>query len=165
MMQPTRDEPKLGQESVWDYPRPAIAQAISDHVKITHHGHILAETRRSVRTLETSHPPSYYIPREDIDMTCLSQSANSSVCEWKGNAIYFDVTIKGDTMRSIAWSYPNPTATFQILKNHIAFYAAPFDACTVNGEKVIPQPGGFYGGWITSRQSGPFKGVPGSRFW
>jgi uncharacterized protein (DUF427 family) len=164
-MQPVRDTPKPGQESVWDYPRPAVAELTSAHVRILHHGQTIAETRRSVRTLETSHPPSYYIPRDDIDMSLLSRSTDSSVCEWKGSATYFDVTIKGDKIPSIAWSYPNPTPTFMILKNHIAFYAAPFDGCFVDGEKVLPQPGEFYGGWITSRQSGPFKGVPGSRFW
>jgi uncharacterized protein (DUF427 family) len=165
MMQPTPDIPKPGQESVWDYPRPAIAEIVSSHLKIIHCGTTIAETRRGVRTLETSHPPSYYFPREDIDMALFSASAHSSFCEWKGEACYFGVTVAGETFPAVAWSYPNPTATFLMLKRHIAFYAAPFDGCFVDGEQVVPQPGGFYGGWITSSLAGPFKGISGSRFW
>jgi uncharacterized protein (DUF427 family) len=165
MTHPIPDAKSAGQESVWDYPRPAIAEAISSHITIIHRGITIADTHRSVRTLETSHPPSYYIPREDIDMARLTASAHSSFCEWKGEASYFDVTIAQDTFPAVAWTYPSPTATFLMLKRHIAFYAAPFDGCFVDGEKVVPQPGQFYGGWITSRQSGPFKGIPGSRFW
>jgi uncharacterized protein (DUF427 family) len=161
----TPDPTRPGQESAWSYPRPAIAQACGQHLKIMHRGIVLAETRGGVRTLETSHPPSYYFPRQDIAMEHLQKSARSSVCEWKGQAVYFDVAIAGETFRDIGWSYPSPTPPFAIIKDHIAFYAAPFDGCFVDGEKVIPQPGSFYGGWITSHVSGPFKGVPGSMLW
>ena len=123
-------------------------------------------TGASVRTLETSHPPTYYIPPNDIDFALLRRSnQRGSFCEWKGEAIYFDVTIGNDVFADAAWSYPDPTVQFIILRDHIAFYASPFDHCTIDGEQVTPQPGGFYGGWITRDLAGPFKGIPGSRFW
>ncbi len=164
-MHPVPDPIHAGQESVWDFPRPAVAEHTSAHLKISHHGVIIAETRRGVRTLETSHPPSYYFPREDVALALLSPSMNRSFCEWKGDATYFDVAVKGEVLTDIAWSYHRPTASFVILRDHIAFYAAPFEGCFVDGEKVVPQPGGFYGGWITSKFAGPFKGITGSRFW
>jgi uncharacterized protein (DUF427 family) len=164
-MRPTPNPIAAGQESVWSYPRPAIAQRTARHLRITHRGVVLAETNQGLRTLETSHPPSYYFPREDVDLAALSPSTEQSYCEWKGWASYFDVSIAGQLMTQIAWCYPAPSLPFAMLKDHLAFYAAPFDTCTVDGEQVTPQPGGFYGGWITSREAGPFKGVPGSRFW
>ena len=160
-----RDPVKPGQDSVWDYPRPAVAQACTRRVQIIHKGHVLADTKAAVRTLETSHPPSYYIPRDDIAMHLLRPGTSSSFCEWKGSASYFDAVIGGDVFANVGWSYPKPTSSFMILKDHIAFYATPFDQCLVDGEKVQPQQGGFYGGWITSDLAGPFKGIPGSRFW
>jgi len=164
-MHPTPDPKKAGQESAWDFPRPAIAELVTSHLKIIYRGVIIAETRHGVRTLETSHPPSYYFPREDVEMNLLSVSKNSSVCKWKGNATYFDISLQSEVRRDVAWSYENPTRPFQMLRNHIAFYSAPFDDCFVDEEKVMPQPGGFYGGWITSKLAGPFKGITGSRFW
>lgn len=165
MIRPAPTPPGPGQESVWAYPRPAIAQDCPAHIVIEHRGGIFADTRRSIRTLETSHPPSYYIPRADIRESALRRAAGGSFCEWKGEAIYWDVVIEGHTLSSVGWSYPRPTAAFAALADHIAFYAAPFDRCSVDGETVLPQPGGFYGGWITSAVAGPFKGVLGSRFW
>lgn len=159
------DTKQTGQESVWEYPRPAVAEACSLHLLISHRGIVLAQTCRGVRTLETSHPPSYYFPREDIAMELLQGSTRSSICEWKGKASYFHANIGGDRIEDVGWSYASPTPAFSMLKDHIAFYAGPFDGCFVEGEKVIPQPGGFYGGWITSRVSGPFKGAPGSMLW
>jgi uncharacterized protein (DUF427 family) len=164
-MKPEPIPPKPGQESVWAFPRPAIAERSGAHVVIEHRGVILADTRASIRTLETSHPPSYYIPRDDIRESTLRRGSGSSFCEWKGNASYWDVVIDGDVLPGVGWSYPSPTRAFVMLQDHIAFYAAPFDRCSVDGETVVPQPGGFYGGWITSAFAGPFKGVPGSRFW
>ena len=161
----TRDPPGAGQESVWDYPRPARAERIACHLRIVHRGAVVAETRHGVRTLETSHPPSYYFPPGDVTPGLLRRSHHGSFCEWKGQAVYFDVTLAGETLADVGWSYAAPTAPFAILRDHVAFYAAPFDSCSVDGETVVPQPGGFYGGWITSRVAGPFKGVPGSRFW
>ncbi len=165
-MHPVRPDPvRPGQESVWNYPRPAIAEPTAAHVLVRLGGVIVADTRRAVRTLETSHPPSYYIPPEDIAPGALVPVDGASFCEWKGHARYFDVAAGGERRERAAWSYPDPTAPFAILRNHFAFYAGAMDACFVDGEPVVPQPGGFYGGWITPGVAGPFKGVPGSRFW
>jgi uncharacterized protein (DUF427 family) len=164
-MRPIPDPKTDEQESVWEYPRPAIAEQVSAHLKIIHRGVTVAETRRGVRTLETSHPPGYYFPPEDVAMSLASLSENKSLCEWKGAARYLDFSVAGQTLRAVAWLYPKPTKAFLMLSGFISFYAAPFDNCFVDGEKVTPQPGGFYGGWITSKQAGPFKGFPGSQFW
>lgn len=155
-----------GQESVWDYPRPPRLEAVSSRLRIVHRGITIADTVRGLRTLETSHPPSYYLPPADIDMALLRPSAQAgSFCEWKGRARYWDVAVDGALLSAVGWSYAEPTEGFAALKDHIAFYAAPFDEVWVNAERVRPQPGGFYGGWITSDLAGPFKGVPGSQFW
>jgi uncharacterized protein (DUF427 family) len=154
-----------GQESVWSYPRPAIAEPCSSHLLIMHCGQLVAETRQSVRTLETSHPPCFYFPPGDVDRSRLAVAPRRSVCEWKGAAVYFDVIVAGDTLAAAGWSYSEPSPAFAMLRGYIAFYAAPFEHCLVDGEQVMPQPGGFYGGWITTRIVGPFKGEPGSRHW
>ena len=165
-MPPVLPDPvRPGQESVWDYPRPAISELTTAHIRIELGGIVVADTRRAVRTLETSHPPSYYIPREDIAPGVLVPADGTSFCEWKGHARYFDVIGGGERRARAAWSYPDPTPPFAILRDHVAFYAAAMDACFVDDERVVPQPGGFYGGWITRGVAGPFKGVPGSRFW
>ncbi len=162
---PAAEQPAPGQESVWAYPRPAMAEPSARHIRIVHRGVTLADSRRCVRTLETSHPPSYYIPPADVAMAALRPSRRRSFCEWKGEAVYFDIVIGDQPIRDAAWSYPDPSPGFIGLRGHIAFYAAAFEACLVDGERVTPQPGGFYGGWITSHVAGPFKGVPGSAFW
>lgn len=159
------DPIKPGQESVWDYPRPAIAEPNKHHLQIIHKGVEIASTRAGYRTLETSHPPTYYFPPEDVTWTHLSANPKRSLCEWKGQAHYLDATIDGDSLEAIAWTYIHPTESFAMIRNHVAFYPDSFDECLVDGEVVIPQPGGFYGGWITSHVAGPFKGIPGSRFW
>jgi uncharacterized protein (DUF427 family) len=164
-MRPRPDPTLPGHESVWTYPRPAIAEPIAAHITIEHSGLIVANTRASIRTLETSHPPSYYIPQSDIAPATLRRANGSSFCEWKGTAVYWDVVIGDIVLPRAGWSYPNPTTAFALLRDHIAFYAGPFDRCSVDCETVVPQPGDFYGGWITSKLSGPFKGVPGSHDW
>ena len=164
-MKPEPETPAAGQESVWAFPRPAVAEATTAHLVICHRGSVVADTRRAIRTLETSHPPSYYIPRDDIAPDSLRSSDGGSFCEWKGDALYWDVVIGDLVLPRVGWSYPNPTPAFALLRDHIAFYAAPFDQCRVDGETVIPQAGGFYGGWITSRLAGPFKGGPGTQGW
>lgn len=164
-MRPRADPPGPGQESVWDYPRPAVAEPTAARIVVEHRGCIVADTRSAIRTLETSHPPSYYIPRADIAPGVLRRAAGSSLCEWKGAAAYWDVLIDGVVLARVGWSYATPTPPFALLRDHVAFYAAPFDRCTFDGETVVPQPGQFYGGWITSRVAGPFKGVPGSMGW
>jgi uncharacterized protein (DUF427 family) len=165
MTRPAPDPVSPGQESVWAYPRPAVAQDFAGRVQILHRGCTLADARHCVRTLETSHPPSYYLPRAAIAMERLTPSPRRSLCEWKAQAVYFDVAIDGALLPDAAWSYPEPTSAFESLRNHIAFYATPFDACLVDGERVTPQPGAFYGGWITANLARPFKGGAGSAFW
>lgn len=160
-----RDPVGPGQESVWEYPRPAIAERTGRHLLIRHRGVVVAETRRGVRTLETSHPPTYYFPPEDVARDRLVPSSRRSLCEWKGTARYFDVVIGDELLADAAWCYPAPTAEFALIRDFLAFYPAPFEACLVDGERVVPQPGGFYGGWVTADLAGPFKGVAGSRFW
>ena len=162
---PRPDPAGPGQESVWAYPRPAIAEPTSARIVIEHRGRIIADTRAAIRTLETSHPPSYYIPRGDIADGVLRRAEGSSFCEWKGAATYWDVVVDGVIVPRVGWSYANPTRPFASLRDHVAFYAAPFDRCSVAGETVTPQPGDFYGGWITAALAGPFKGIPGSRGW
>ncbi len=154
-----------GQESVWRYPRPPLAEPTSRRIRMVHGGTTLVETSSSIRTLETSHPPSYYIPQTDIVMSLLTDTDRTSFCEWKGHAVYWTVAIAGSVFCDVGWSYPDPTRSFAILRDHIAFYAAPFDQCLVDDVQVVPQPGGFYGGWITPDVAGPFKGVPGSSLW
>jgi uncharacterized protein (DUF427 family) len=154
-----------GQESVWDYPRPPRLEPTARRVRIVHAGRVIADTIRALRLLETSHPPSYYLPPADIDMALLRPGKGASFCEWKGHAVYWDVVAGAAPLLGVGWSYPQPTRGFAALQDHIAFYAAPFDAVTVDDQQVRPQPGGFYGGWITADVAGPFKGIPGSQFW
>ena len=157
---------RTGQESCWNYPRPPIAVPSDEHVIVEFGGLVVCETRRSIRVLETSHPPTYYLPRDDWADGSLEPAPGSSYCEWKGHAEYWTV-IGGDGTRaeSAAWSYPTPVASFASLTGAVAVYPAAMSRITVDGEVVRAQPGGFYGGWITSRVVGPFKGGPGSRGW
>ena len=162
-MNPPKPDPKApGQESVWEYPRPPRVELTGRHIRIVKDGLLIADSSRAYRVLETSHPPVYYLPREDIHMEHLAASSRpASFCEWKGSASYFHVLGAKD----VAWTYPYPSAGFEVIRNHLAFYAAPMDEVTVDGERVTPQPGGFYGGWVTKDLAGPFKGVPGSMGW
>ncbi|NJR79999.1 DUF427 domain-containing protein [Sphingomonas corticis] len=164
-MRPVPDPAGPGQESVWSYPRPAVARRSGRHVRIEHGGATVADTRAAVRTLETSHPPSWYVPPADVAIALLRRSERRSFCEWKGEAVYWHLVVGDAVLRDVAWSYPDPTAAFAILRDHLAFYAGPLDRCTIDGAVVRPQPGGFYGGWITADLAGPFKGVPGSLGW
>ena len=164
-MKVTPEPVRPGQESVWSYPRPAVARPCARRLKIVHRGLVVAETGGAVRTLETSHPPSYYFPPDDIAPSILRPSARRSLCEWKGEAVYFDVIVGGETLRDVAWSYPDPTPDFVSLRGFVAFYAWPFEGCFIDDERVTPQPGRFYGGWISSHVAGPFKGPPGTMFW
>lgn len=162
---PAAPVPREGQESVWDYPRPPRLEPVIPRVRIEFGGEVIADTVRAWRVLETSHPPTYYLPPDDVRFAFIEPAAGSSFCEWKGRARYWTVRI-GDRMASrVAWSYPEPTPAFAALRDHLAFYAAPMDACWVGEERARPQPGGFYGGWITADVVGPFKGEPGSEGW
>jgi uncharacterized protein (DUF427 family) len=129
-------------------------------VRIEALGIVLAESRRALRVLETFHPPTYYLPPEDVRTDLLLVGAGRSFCEWKGLACYWDLQVGEQRLNGAIWSYPTPTPAFAALAGWLAFYPAAMDGCWVNGEAVVPQPGGFYGGWITSRVQGPFKGDP-----
>ncbi|MFQ4146033.1 DUF427 domain-containing protein [Chlorogloeopsis sp. ULAP02] len=165
MVKPQRIDPAPGQESVWDYPRPPRLEDTNKHIKVIFNDVIIADTHRAKRVLETSHPPVYYIPPEDIKMEYLIQAPQSSFCEWKGGAGYYTIRVNQKEVKNAAWFYPNPTPAFATIKNYVAFYAHLMDACYLNEEKVQPQPGNFYGGWITSDIVGPFKGIAGSWGW
>lgn len=165
-MHPTPDPTGPGQESVWEYPRPPALDVSGRRVRIVHRGVIVADTAAALRVLETSHPPTYYIPPGDVAAGVLRASAQGgSWCEWKGVARYWDAVVGDEVFPGVAWSYPQPSATFEGLRDHVAFYCAPFDECLVDGARAVAQPGGFYGGWVTPSVAGPFKGGPGSRFW
>lgn len=154
-----------GKESVWDYPRPPRIEDFPGRIRVVFNGRTIANTTRAKRVLETSHPPVYYIPPDDIDAECLKSCEGESWCEWKGSARYFDVEVGDMRAAKAAWYYPRPTAGFASLAGHVAFYADLMDACYVDDEMVRPQPGRFYGGWITDNIIGPFKGGPGTRGW
>ncbi len=160
-----RVEPGPGQESVWDYPRPPRLEDVEKKVKVVFGGVTLAYTTRAKRVLETSHPPVYYVPPEDIRMEHLRPSEGTSYCEWKGRARYYDAVTEEREEPRAAWFYPNPTPSFASLRDYVAFYPSRMDGCWVGGEKVEAQEGDFYGGWITSDVVGPFKGAPGTRGW
>jgi uncharacterized protein (DUF427 family) len=155
----------LKPESVWDYPRPPLVEPTDLHLLVYFDGIKLAETRRAFRVLETSHPPVYYFPPEDVLMVYLMPSTRRSFCEWKGQAAYYSIKTPGKVASNAAWYYPNPTPPYSSIARHIAFYPQWMDQCFVEGELVKPQPGNFYGGWITSNLIGPFKGEAGSELW
>ncbi len=164
-MHPRRIEPLPGQESVWDYPRPARVEDTPRHIEIVFNDRIIVDTRRAKRVLETSHPPVYYVPPEEILEGALVATTRHSVCEWKGAATYYSV-IAGDAIaEDAAWSYLAPTLSFAPIRGYVAFYPSRMDACLIDGVPVHAQPGDFYGGWITPDLVGPFKGDPGTRGW
>ena len=152
-------------ESAWDYPRPPRLEPIAHHLVVVLGGDTIVDSRRGYRVLETSHPPNYYVPLADVAEGTLIRSDGRSFCEWKGRAHYY--TVRGGDRVEVdaAWGYDQPNAGFEPLVDHVAFYPARVDACYVDDELVTPQEGGFYGGWITSRITGPFKGAPGTRGW
>jgi len=164
-MRPTPIPPGPGQESVWDYPRPPRLEPTPRHIVVVFNGITIADSRRALRVLETSHPPVYYIPPEDIHTEYLRPSGGRSFCEWKGEAQYYTLEVDGRRVENVAWYYLNPTPAFAALRDHVAFYAGPMDGCFVEGERVRPQPGSFYGGWITPDVVGPFKGESGTGGW
>ncbi|MBD2202458.1 DUF427 domain-containing protein [Calothrix sp. FACHB-1219] len=165
MVYPQRIEPSPGQESVWDYPRPPRLEDTNKHIQIICNQVTIVDTHAAKRVLETSHPPTYYIPPADIKMEYLFLTSKSSFCEWKGLANYYSIRVGDKAVENTAWFYPDPTSAFVAMKDYVAFYAHTMDACYVDGEQVQPQPGNFYGGWITRDIVGPFKGIPGSWGW
>ena len=161
----TREKVGPGQESVWDYPRPPRLERCGRRLQVVFAGEVVAETRAGYRVLETSHPPVYYFPPGDVRDEYLERAPGVSFCEWKGEAGYVSLRVGDRVAVAAGWSYARPSPAFLALKDHLAFYASRVDDCFVDGERVTPQPGGFYGGWITSDVVGPFKGGPGSMGW
>ncbi|QHC58523.1 DUF427 domain-containing protein [Rathayibacter sp. VKM Ac-2760] len=160
-----RTPPAEGQESVWDYPRPPRVEPTAEHVVVRLGGVVVADTREAFRVLETSHPPVYYLPRSAFAEGALEPAPGRSICEFKGAAAYLTVRGGEAVAEAAGWIYPDPLPGFEQLVGTVALYPGRMDSCTVDGETVQPQPGDFYGGWITSRVVGPFKGAPGTMFW
>ncbi|MDB5966913.1 MAG: hypothetical protein JWQ72_3413 [Polaromonas sp.] len=161
---PIAVEPQAGQVSVWDFPRPPRVAPDAREVVIRWGDREVARTRQAVLVLETSHPPSFYLPWADVDRALLQPGDGSSFCEWKGPASYWSLVDGGRRLRNVAWSYPRPLEGAEALADCVAFYPAGLE-CSVDGAPVTPQPGGFYGGWITPELVGPFKGEAGTQGW
>ena len=162
---PTRIEPRPGQESVWDYPRPPRVEAVPERLRVVVDGVTLAETTRGLRVLETAGAPVYYFPAADVRLERFVASAHGSLCEWKGNAAYVTYDHAGRRIDNIGWRYLDPNPGYESIAGHLAFYASRVDEAWVGEERATPQPGKFYGGWVTSRVVGPFKGEPGTAGW
>ena len=164
-MRDRREQPGPGQESVWDYPRPPRVERVPERVRITFNGVEVADSSRAWRVLETSHPPVYYIHPDDLRREYIEPSFRRSFCEWKGQASFVTLRVGDRVAEDVGWFYSDPVPAFQSIRDHVAFYAGPMDCCMVGDEQVRPQLGGFYGGWITSKVVGPFKGGPGTELW
>jgi len=161
-----RIEPGPGQESVWDYPRPPRLEDSHQHIQVIFNGVIIADSRRARRILETSHPPVYYLPPDDVHLAAyFTDAPHRTFCEWKGHAAYYTITVGAKVAPAAAWYYPHPTPAYAGIRNYIAVYPSRMDICLVDGERVRAQPGDFYGGWITDAIVGPFKGDPGTAGW
>ncbi|MEP7090872.1 MAG: DUF427 domain-containing protein [Nocardioidaceae bacterium] len=165
MRRPTPVQPGPGQESVWDYPRPPRLERTGRQIEVVLGGQVIASSHAALRVLETSHPPTYYLPMSCFVEGALRPAPGGSYCEWKGQASYLDLVGGEAVARQAAWFYPEPTAAYAEILDHVALYPGMTDRCTVDGEVVQPQPGGFYGGWVTSWVVGPFKGDPGTMSW
>lgn len=161
----TPEKPDCDQESVWDYPRPPRVQKSNKRVRIIFNGKTIVDTTDAYRVLETSHPPSYYIPQKDIKMEYFTKTSRRTVCEWKGAASYWTIEVDNKKVDNTAWMYPTPNQDFEDIKDHLAFYPSKMDECYVDDERVQAQAGDFYGGWITSDIVGPFKGGAGTLGW
>jgi len=162
-MPPEDTEPLT--ESVWDYPRPPRLERTTKRLVVYLDGREIASTGRGYRVLETSHPPTYYFPPEDVEGGVLRPSRRKSFCEWKGVATYYDLVAAEGVVSDAAWGYPSPTPDFAPIRDHVAFYSQHVERCTVDDQTVLPQPGDFYGGWLTPDITGPFKGRPGTGHW
>ena len=160
----TRKSP-FAKESVWDYPRPPRVESTDRRVRVIFQGETIADSQQAKRVLETSHPPVYYIPPEDVRREFLHPSPRRSWCEFKGSAHYWTARVGDREAPNAAWSYPEPSQGYEAIRDHVAFYPSLMDACYVDEERVQPQQGDFYGGWITSDIEGPFKGGPGTKGW
>jgi uncharacterized protein (DUF427 family) len=162
---PRRHPVGPGQESVWDYPRPPSAEVTARRIVVELARREIAASTRAVRVCETSHPPVYYVPRDDIAAGLLERGAGLSVCEFKGTATYWDAVVDGVRFPGVGWSYEDPAPGYEVLRGAVAFYPGRVDRALVDGERARPQAGGFYGGWITHEVVGPFKGERGTLGW
>lgn len=162
---PEIEVPGPGQESVWDFPRPPRVEPVASPVRVELARVVVAETSAALRVLETAGAPVYCIPPGDVRLDLLAPSSRRSTCEWKGEAVYWHVTVGDDRREDAAWSYPHPFPKYGTLRDYVAFYADRMDACYVGAERVRAQPGGFYGGWVPANLTGPFKGEAGSEWW
>ncbi len=163
---PPRIEPGPDQESVWDYPRPPRVDVVAERVRVVVDGIEVVASTRAKRVLETAGAPVYYLPSEDVRLDLVVASDRATTCEWKGDARYWSIVLPGGrVIPNAAWSYAEPKPGFESIAGHLAFYAWAVDEAWVGDERASPQPGRFYGGWITSRIVGPFKGEPGSFGW
>jgi len=160
-----RVEPGPGQESVWDYPRPPRVEPAPERIRVVVDGVEIANSTQALRVLETAGPPVYYLPPQDVRMDLLTSTEHVTHCEWKGDASYFTLHVGDRVIHNVGWAYPRPLPGYEQIRDHLAFYAGLVDEAWVGDERASPQPGRFYGGWITSRICGPFKGVPGSSGW
>jgi len=166
MARPKPVPPDPHQESAWDYPRPPRVEPVEERIRVIVDGIVVADTNAALRVLETSHPPAYYLPLGDVRLDLLVGSARSSVCEFKGRASYRTLVLpSGRRVEDVAWAYPDPAPGYEQLAGCLSFYAGRVDEAWVGDERVAPQAGDFYGGWITSRVVGPFKGGPGTWGW
>ena len=150
---------------MWDYPRPPALVACERRVRVEFAGRTIADSTRALRVLETASPPTIYVPPADVAHELLQATSGHTLCEWKGAASYHDIVVNGRRAERAAWWYPQPVAAYAALRDHVAFYPGRVDACYLDDERVQPQPGAFYGGWITSDIQGPFKGEPGTLGW
>ena len=157
--------PKKGQESVWDYPRPPGLERFHGQIRIVFNKMTIVDTHDIYRVIETSHPPTYYVPLNHFMKDVLQHNSASSFCEYKGRAQYYNIIINGKKAVKAAWQYPDAKGTFEEIREYVAVYSHLMDACFLNGEQVTSQEGSFYGGWITSNIVGPFKGGPGTWGW
>jgi uncharacterized protein (DUF427 family) len=160
-----RIEPGPGQESAWDYPRPPRVEPTGRHIVVRFGGVTIADTSQALRVLETTHPPVFYLPPHNVRLELMTLSPLHTECEYKGTASYYDLSLDGRTATSVAWVYTDPKPAYEALRGRIAFYPGRVDEALVDGERVTPQPGTFYGGWITKDVVGPFKGEAGSWGW
>ena len=156
--------PRPGQESVWDYPRPPKLLSDSRRVVVRHGDLLIADSRETYRVLETAGPPTFYIPPRDAHVELLQPFSGTSICEWKGAARYWIMAAATAGREAIGWSYPKAQAPYGAIDNYFSFYPGRVE-CFVDGELVRPQPGYFYGGWITDEIIGPWKGEPGTEGW
>ncbi|HEY5520151.1 MAG TPA: DUF427 domain-containing protein [Candidatus Limnocylindrales bacterium] len=160
-----RVEPGPGQESVWDFPRPPRVEPVPVRIRVVVDGVEIANSTLAQRVLETAGPPVYYLPPQDVHMDMLTPTEHVTQCEWKGDASYFTLLVGDRVIRNVGWTYRQPLPGYEAIRDHLAFYAGLVDEAWVGDERATPQPGRFYGGWVTSRIVGPFKGAPGSSGW